>query len=66
MFIDYLYFFYEMPMMYSIYIWMYVLVSPPIKQRDKGRRISSNLLTSDVIMEGYTMLGATEAISNYE
>lgn len=55
-----------MPMMYSIYIWMYVLVSPPIKQRDKGRRISSNLLTSDVIMEGYTMLGATEAISNYE
>lgn len=66
MFIDYLYFFYEMPMMYSIYIWMYVLVSPPIKQRDKGRRISSNLLTSDVIMEGYTMLGATEVISNYE
>lgn len=55
-----------MPMMYSIYIWMYVLVSPPIKQRDKGRRISSNLLTSDVIMEGYTMLGATEVISNYE
>lgn len=66
MFIDHLYFFYEMPTMYSIYIWIYVLVSPPIKQRDKGRRVSSNLLTSDVIMEGYTMLGATEAISNHE